>query len=188
VTAPSLTVEERRQLLALAREALVAHFCGSRGSGGGTALFPKAPGGAFVTLRSRAGELRGCVGMMESGDPLAETVARMALAAARSDRRFDPLREDELAEVVIEISVLGPLHEIRPEAIVVGRDGLLVREGGRQGVLLPQVAAEHGWNPETFLEKTCVKAGLPAGAWKRSGALVFAFSATVFGEGDPDRD
>jgi AmmeMemoRadiSam system protein A len=126
--------------------------------------------------------------MMESADPLAETVARMALAAARSDRRFDPLREDELADVVIEISVLGPLHEVRPEDVVIGRHGLLVRGGGRQGVLLPQVAAEHGWSRETFLEKTCAKAGLPPGAWRRAGALVFAFSATVFGEGDPERD
>jgi AmmeMemoRadiSam system protein A len=188
VTAPPLTAEEQRQLLALARGVLVAHFGGDKAAGAGPSLSMESSAGAFVTLRTRAGELRGCVGMMESEDPLAETVARMALAAARSDRRFDPLRADELPEVVIEISVLGPLREISPEEIEIGRDGLLVREGGRQGVLLPQVASEHGWSRETFLEKTCTKAGLPPGAWKRSGALVFAFAATVFGEGDLGRD
>jgi AmmeMemoRadiSam system protein A len=184
VSAPGLTADDRRRLLAVARQALVAHF------GGGDAPVAPSPslpgaGGAFVTLRRRDGELRGCVGMMESQDPLVETVARMALAAARSDRRFDPLRADELAQVVIEISVLGPMHEVRPEEVEIGRDGLLVREGGRQGVLLPQVAGEHGWDRETFLDRTCAKAGLPSGAWRRSGAQVFAFTATVFGEEDP---
>jgi AmmeMemoRadiSam system protein A len=182
VSAPSLSAEDRRLLLQVARRALQAHFSG------GTAPLPeggpglRAPGGAFVTLRKRDGELRGCVGMMETEEPLVETVARMAVVAARSDRRFDPLREDELPEVVVEISALGALHEIRPEEIEIGRDGLLVREGGRQGVLLPQVAAEHGWDRETFLDKTCGKAGLGAGAWRGPGAKVLAFSATVFAE------
>jgi AmmeMemoRadiSam system protein A len=126
------------------------------------------------------------VGVLESSDPLSETVARMAVAAARSDRRFDPVREDELCEIVIEISALGELRDIRPEEIEIGRDGLLVREGARQGVLLPQVAAERGWDRLTFLEKTCAKAGLPAGAWRRPGARLLAFTATVFAEDDPD--
>jgi AmmeMemoRadiSam system protein A len=125
------------------------------------------------------------VGVLESSDPLSETVARMAVAAARSDQRFDPVREDELCEIVIEISALGALREVRPEEIEVGRDGLLVRDSGRQGVLLPQVAAERGWDRVTFLEKTCAKAGLPSGAWKGAGARILAFTATVFGEDDP---
>jgi AmmeMemoRadiSam system protein A len=185
VTAPALGAKDREQLLVVAREALVAHFCGGKAQALEALACASAPAGAFVTLRGRDGALRGCVGLMESEDPLTETVARMALAAACSDRRFDPLREDELAAVVIEISVLGPLHEVRPEAIEVGRDGVLVRAGGKQGVLLPQVAAEHGWDRETFLDKTCVKAGLPAGAWRRPEAKVFAFTAVVFGEGGP---
>jgi AMMECR1 domain-containing protein len=49
-------------------------------------------------------------------------------------------------------------------------------------VLLPQVAIEHGWDRDTFLDKSCGKAGLPPSAWRRPGARVFAFSATVFAE------
>lgn len=186
MSAPSLSAEDQRLLLLVARRALRAHFSGKKAPlpEGGPGL--RAPGGAFVTLRTGDGELRGCVGIMETEEPLVETVARMAVGAARSDRRFDPLREDELPEIAIEISALGPLHEIRPEEIEIGRDGLLVREGGRQGVLLPQVAAEHGWDRETFLDKACEKAGLPAGTWRGPGATILAFSATVFAEAEED--
>jgi hypothetical protein len=48
-------------------------------------------------------------------------------------------------------------------------------------LLLPQVATEHGWDRETFLEHTCLKAGLPRDAWKR-GARILRFEAEVFGE------
>ncbi len=176
--------EERRGLLAVARKALLGHFSGTGTPRREPGDVSPHQGGAFVTLRSRDGTLRGCVGVLESSDPLSDTVARMAVAAARSDRRFDPLREDELAGIVIEISALGPLWKVRPEDIEIGRDGLLVRDGGAQGVLLPQVAAENGWDRETFLDKTCGKAGLPAKAWQDEGAAVFAFAATVFGEDD----
>jgi AmmeMemoRadiSam system protein A len=185
VSAPSLMPEERRRLLAVAREALRGHFSGVSTPRRGPGDLVCHQGGAFVTLRTRDGNLRGCVGLLESTDPLSETVARMAVAAACSDRRFDPLREDELAGIVIEISALGTLREVRPEEIEIGRDGLLVREGGKQGVLLPQVAAEHGWDRETFLDKTCGKAGLPATAWRGAGATILAFPATVFREDCP---
>jgi AmmeMemoRadiSam system protein A len=185
VSAPSLMLEERRRLLAVARNALLGHFshAGSPRIGRG----PVSPhqGGAFVTLRSPDGTLRGCVGVLESADPLSETVARVAVAAACSDRRFDPLHEDELAGIAIEISALGPLREVRPEEIEIGRDGLLVRKEGKQGVLLPQVAIERRWDRETFLDKTCEKAGLLAGAWRGPEVTILAFSATVFGEKDP---
>ncbi len=187
MTAPSLSAEDQRLLLQVARRSLEAHFSGGKAPlpEGGPAL--RAPGGAFVTLRTRDGELRGCVGIMETEEPLVEAVARIAVVAARSDRRFDPVRKDELAEIVIEISALGALHEVRPDEIEIGRDGLLVREGGQQGVLLPQVAAEHRWDRETFLDKTCGKAGLPAGAWRRPGAKILAFPATVFAEEEHGR-
>jgi AmmeMemoRadiSam system protein A len=179
-----LVPEERRRLLAVARQALLGHFspAGPPRSVPGF-VPPLQSGGAFVTLRSRDGTLRGCVGVLESTDPLEETVARMAVAAASSDRRFDPVREDELSDIVIEISVLGALRQVRPEEVEVGRDGLVVREGERKGVLLPQVASERGWDRETFLDRTCGKAGLPAGAW-RGNATILAFTATVFGEED----
>jgi AmmeMemoRadiSam system protein A len=177
--------EERRRLLAAAREALLGHFSGASIPRREPGDLVRHQGGAFVTLRTRDGDLRGCVGVLESADPLSETVTRMAVAAAFSDRRFDPLREDELGEIVIEISALGALRRVRPEDVEIGRDGLLVREGGKQGVLLPQVATEHCWDRETFLDRTCGKAGLPADAWRGGGTTILAFSATVFREDDP---
>jgi hypothetical protein len=99
------------------------------------------------------------------------------------DPRFDAVTPDELAEIAIEVSVLGPLEEIDPAdtaAIEVGRHGLVVQDGRNKGLLLPQVPVEWDWSRETFLRQTCVKAGLPGDAWTR-GARVFRFEAEVFG-------
>jgi len=81
----------------------------------------------------------------------------------------------------IEISVLSPLQDVEPGKIEVGRHGLLVSEGHRRGLLLPQVALQWGWDARQFLEQTCLKAGLEKDAWRR-GAQVEAFTAVVFGE------
>jgi AmmeMemoRadiSam system protein A len=119
---------------------------------------------------------------MSSEDTLLETVARMAVAAAIEDGRFEPVTRAELDHLSIEVSALSPLQPIRPEEVEVGRHGLLVTLGGRRGVLLPQVPKEHGWDRETFLVHTCRKAGLSDDAWKRPGVELLAFTADVFGE------
>ena len=59
--------------------------------------------------------------------------------------------------------------------------GLVVSQGGRRGLLLPQVPVEHQWDRVTFIEQTCRKAGLPLDAW-RQGATLEAFTAEVFGD------
>jgi len=187
VSAPTLSPEDRGALLALARQALADHFAGRLTTIPDDRPALCAPGGAFVTLRKTDGELRGCVGTMQSADPLAETVARMAVVAATTDGRFDPVEAAELGGLAIEISALGPLRDMPPEEVVVGRDGLLVRGLGRQGVLLPQVATEQGWDRETFLAKTCQKAGLPEDSWRGPKVRILAFTATVFGEEEHDR-
>jgi len=181
--APELLEPDRRTLLRVARSALEAHFAGRAPE------LPAARGslaaryGAFVTLHRREDdELRGCVGQMQSDRPLVETVARMVVAAAVEDGRFIPVAAAEVARLRIEISVLGPLREIRPEDVEVGRDGLLLRRGTRRGVLLPQVPVEHGWDRETFLAHTCRKAGLPQDAWRAPDVEIRAFGADVFGE------
>ena len=183
LAAALLTAEERAALLQAARESIGAHF--ERRS-------PRLPAlagglaekrGAFVTLRRPDGELRGCVGLMRSDRPLLETVARMAVAAATEDGRFDPVRANEVDGLRIEISALGPLEPIRPGDVEVGRHGLLIGYGSRRGVLLPQVPVEHGWDRDTFLAHTCVKAGLPDDTWKKPGVELLGFTATVFGEG-----
>ncbi len=174
---------ERRSLLRAAREAIAARLAGRRPE------LPEATGslaltrGAFVTLRRTAdAELRGCVGQMEAVEPLLETVAAMAVAAATRDSRFAPVSARELDSLRIEISVLSPLEPIRPDDVEVGRHGLLLHYGDRRGVLLPQVPAEHGWDREAFLAHTCEKAGVPADTWKRPDVELQGFTATVFGE------
>ena len=180
--AGELTDAERQALLRAARESIAAHF-----KGGQPALPPRTAAladhrGAFVTLHGGDGELRGCVGLMRSDRPLLETVARMAVAAAIEDGRFEPVAEAELDELSIEVSALSLLEPIRPEDVEVGRHGLLIGRSGRSGVLLPQVPGEHGWDRETFLVQTCRKAGLPDDAWKGPGVELLAFTAEVFRE------
>lgn len=137
------------------------------------------PFGAFVTLKKH-GHLRGCIGHIVGDKPLRETIAEMAQAAAFSDPRFPPVSMDELADLDVEISILSPLEPCAPEDIEPGRHGLVVRQGPRSGLLLPQVAREHGWDRKTFLAQTCRKAGLPAQAWQDQGTDVFCFEAEVF--------
>jgi AmmeMemoRadiSam system protein A len=138
--------------------------------------------GAFVTLKKN-GQLRGCIGLIEGMKPLVETVQEMAVAAAVRDPRFDAVSEEELEELDIEVSAMSPIRTVEDAAqIEVGRDGLIVRRAGQQGLLLPQVATEYGWDRETFLEQTCRKAGLPPDAWKMEGTEICSFSAEVFGE------
>jgi AmmeMemoRadiSam system protein A len=142
------------------------------------------PQGAFVSLHI-VRKLRGCVGMVLPERPLDESVASCAAAAATEDPRFDALELSELARVVIEISALDPPFRVAdPSRIQVGTHGLLVTQGRRRGLLLPQVANDQGWDFKTFLEETCLKAGLAADAWTK-GAIVEAFSAQVFSEQDP---
>jgi hypothetical protein len=138
--------------------------------------------GAFVTLKEH-GDLRGCIGYMSPLRPLAETVRDVAAYAALEDRRFRPVSEGELRILEYEISVLSPLRKVEDiNQIHVGEHGLLIRKGDYEGVLLPQVPTEEGWNRNTFLEQVCVKAGLPEQAWKDEDADLFMFTALVFGE------
>jgi AmmeMemoRadiSam system protein B/AmmeMemoRadiSam system protein A len=137
------------------------------------------PGRAFVTLKHGT-ELRGCVGYMDATLPLWEVVARSARAAAHDDSRFSPVEPDEMAEITVEVSVLTEPREVAsPEDVVVGRHGVILSHEGRQGVLLPQTAIEHGWNREALLSYACRKAGLSVHAWKQ-GAQIQVFEAQVF--------
>lgn len=138
------------------------------------------PRGVFTTLHLE-GRLRGCVGYVAALKPLIQAVAETAVSAAFYDPRFPPVTLNEAPHLKVEISVLSLPQPIRPEQVVAGRHGLIVAQGPRRGLLLPQVAAEHGWDAETLLAQTCVKAGLPPDAWKH-GATIEAFTAEVFGE------
>jgi len=174
------TEEQQHALVELARGAVRDAVTGRRATVHADHEFPEASG-AFVTLK-RGGRLRGCIGTLECRSSLAEEVVRVARSAALEDPRFAPLTAAELDGLEVEVSVLGPLEAIDPldpAAIAIGRHGLVVEQGHRRGLLLPQVAVEWGWDREEFLSQTCVKAGLPPDAWRR-GALVYRFDAAVF--------
>ena len=141
----------------------------------------REPRGVFVTLKKR-GNLRGCIGHMVPDRPLAEQVGAMALQSAFEDPRFSPVTARELPDLEVEISVLTPMKPVSgPQEIVVGRDGVLLRKGGRSAVFLPQVAPEQGWGRDEMLSHLSQKAGLPSNAW-RDGASFQTFQAIVFGE------
>ena len=172
---------DRRQLLDLARRALEARVrrvpppiaeCGGRLA---------VRHAAFVSIHCR-GDLRGCLGHLALDTPLGQTIVHLAGVVADSDPRFSAVSLNELPDLQVEISVLTSPREIEAVTeIEVGRHGLIVEDGRRRGLLLPQVAVEHLWTRETFLEHTCIKAGLPRNAW-RHGARVLVFEAQVFGE------
>jgi len=176
-----LSDEERDELLRIARRAATAWIREGRipeESPDSEKL--NSPGAAFVTL-TEDGQLRGCIGYTEARAPLYRTVQECAVASATEDPRFLPVTANEIGTVRIEISVLTPLLPIRPDEVDVGVHGLMVKRGGRRGLLLPQVPGEHGWDRETFLAQVCLKAGLPRDAW-RTGAELYSFMAEVFGE------
>ena len=138
--------------------------------------------GAFVTIRID-GDLRGCIGYMESLLPLAEVVAEVAVKAALDDPRFPPLTVQELDQATLEISILSPLHRIhRKEEVIVGTHGVMLEMGFGKGVLLPQVATEYGWNAEEFLEAVSRKSGLHRLAWREPDAKISVFTAEVIDE------
>ncbi|MBI5441486.1 MAG: AmmeMemoRadiSam system protein A [Deltaproteobacteria bacterium] len=176
-----LSEENRESLLRIARESIEAELRREsyEPAPPGSPLL-SSPWGAFVSLH-KGGNLRGCIGSFEGRGPLYRTVAEMARSAAFEDPRFRAVQTDELPHLRVEISVLTPLHPIDPSEVQVGRHGLYVVQGYHRGVLLPQVAGEHGWDAETFLAETCRKAGLPRDAWRKDAKL-FAFEAEVFGE------
>ena len=182
----SLSAEARRQLLALARGTLVAHFRGEpppRLASDRAETFGQSRA-LFVTLR-RAGQLRGCIGTLAPEGDLARMVPRFVLRAAFEDPRFPGLTAEELTGCTIEISVLTPPRPVeRPEDVVVGRDGLIIELGARRGLLLPQVATEWGFDRVTFLAEVSRKAGLPPDAWQLPAARLWSFQAEVFAEGE----
>ena len=172
---------DRQQLLDVARRAIAAHVAGADPAPAQPTGAAAIPGGAFVTLHAH-GELRGCIGHIESNEPVGRVIARCAVAACSADPRFPPVSAGELADLDVELSLLGPLEPITgPSEIEIGRHGLVIESGWHRGLLLPQVAIEWKWDAETFLAHTCRKAGLPNDAW-RSGARLWRFEAEVFGE------
>jgi AmmeMemoRadiSam system protein A len=197
-TGPEFTPEQRRLLLGIARAAIASGLAGeplpdvpppslslaapsSSTSPSWAGLME--PRGVFTTLYL-GDQLRGCVGYALPIRPLYRAVGETARAAAFEDSRFWPVTPEEASELKISLSVLSRLFPIAPGQVEVGRHGLMISDGSRRGLLLPQVPVENGWDRETFLEQTCRKAGLPREAWRQQEIDIQAFTAEVFGDED----
>ncbi len=137
--------------------------------------------GAFVTL-NKNNQLRGCIGIMVGTKPIADTIRDMAKSAAFNDNRFMPVTKEELDNIQIEITILSPLKSTTIDEIEVGRDGLLLEYKGFYGVLLPQVAVNHNWSKEEFLDNLCIKAGLNKNTWREKNITLYRFSGYIFSE------
>lgn len=127
-------------------------------------------GAAFVTLTS-GGNLRGCIGSLYPHQAIAADVAEHAYDAALADGRFAAVTPDELKDIRLSISLLSGYREIeyKDEADLLaqlqpGTDGVVIRDGNRQGLFLPSV-----WRqlPERkdFLQNLKIKAGINPGYW-----------------------
>jgi AmmeMemoRadiSam system protein A len=178
----NISRKEKKLLLEIARNAILSLY--------GNEIIPAREEteplllekrGCFVCIKIN-GKLRGCIGNFVSEQPLHQLVREMAVSAATRDPRFYPLRKEELGESTLEISVLTPLQKVSSiEEIEVGKHGLYIEKNTARGVLLPQVATEYGWDRETFLSQTSLKAGMMADSWKE-GADIYIFGAEVFNE------
>jgi len=148
--------------------------------------------GVFVTLLEwPSQQLRGCVGFIYTALPLFMSVQEAAKSAAFNDPRFMALTEKEIDKVIVEISVLSNIKLIEDKSnvmkkIKIGKHGLIVEKGFNSGLLLPQVATEYGWDAKTFVEQTCIKAGLRKDAWKNHETKIYTFEAEVFREKRPN--
>ena len=172
--------EERKLLLEAAHAAILSALEAREISLTAPSRHLSESRGVFTTLYV-LGNLRGCVGYPSAALPLYRTVIETARAAAFDDPRFLPVSLSEAPELKISLSVLSAVSPIRAEEVQVGLHGVIISDGTRRGLLLPQVPVEHGWDRVTFLQQTCRKAGLPHDAWKL-GATIEAFTAEVFGD------
>jgi len=178
---------DRNRIIDLARRTILAAASGEK--------LPEVPdeevfrrgGGAFVTIKKN-GALRGCIGNFIGTGSLGKTIIEMAASAAIHDPRFSPVESDEVDDLEVDISLLSPMIPAEPEDVVPGEHGVYIKFGFSSGTLLPQVATEAGWDRDTFLTHTCLKAGLPPDCWKRDGVQIFTYTAEVFCENDEGVD
>ncbi len=185
----TLSLEESKKLVKLARNTIKAYFEDKE-----IKPEPSEKRGVFVTIHTYPShQLRGCIGFPEPVLPLEEAIIQAAKAAAFSDPRFIPLKEEELNKVIFEVSVLTlpELVKIKKpeeylEKIKVGRDGLIIEVENFKGLLLPQVAIEQKWGVEEFLGNVCLKAGLLEDTWKQGECKIYSFMAQVFLEKEPN--
>ncbi len=183
-----LTSADKGLLLSLARKVILNHAMGSKSQ---LDTMP-APSdavqlncGVFVSLYV-GGKLRGCIGTFSEEKTLYENVQHIALSAATTDTRFNPIASHELANLKIEVSVLSPKERIyNAREIIIGKHGIYMEKGLSRGTLLPQVAISQNWSVEEFLGNCAkYKAGIGWDGWK--SAHLFIYEAFIFSNTEID--
>jgi len=182
----TLSAGERATLLRLARRSLVASVTSTwpRALTDGLSIGPrlKRKQGAFVTLK-KAGRLRGCIGTILPRQPLYQAVIKNAQNAALYDRRFRQVTVAELAAVEIEISALSVPHKVPSfRDIVIGKHGIILRQGHGSATFLPHVATEQKWDRPTTLQHLSRKAGLARDGWRDPRTVFQVYTAEVWSE------
>ena len=173
--------EDGAKLLKLARVSIQEEFSKIKPEIPEEKQFRQARG-CFVTIKKK-GKLRGCIGFPYPTLPLNKAVCEAAKEAAFSDPRFQALKEEELKEIKIEVSILTIPEEVKEfKEIKVGKDGLMCSYFGYSGLLLPQVAREHKLGRIAFLEALCSKAGLPNNNWQNKNFKLWKFQCQIFDE------
>lgn len=177
------TKEDGKKLLELARQAIEEQFFGKKPE-----ILDelkekqfKQARGVFVTLHKNK-ELRGCIGFPMPIMAITEAVMKAAKASAFSDYRFKKLKQEELQDIKIELSILTIPQDCKPNEITIGKDGLICEYLGYSGLLLPQVATEYKMNRIEFLEVLCNKAGLPNDTWQNKNFKLKKFQCQIFKE------
>lgn len=183
-----LTVNEKKQLLALAHFSIESGFRPSHNQSINTKASPLLSSklGAFVTITINS-KLRGCIGYIQTDDELSKTIMDAAFQAAFHDPRFAPLSENEFNQIKLEISILSESFPMDSyDDIEIGKHGLILEEAGRKALLLPQVPIEHNMDRDAYLSALCNKAGLYEDYWREKQLKLKGFTATVFSEEDED--
>jgi AmmeMemoRadiSam system protein A/AmmeMemoRadiSam system protein B len=96
----------------------------------------------FVSIKTRAGDLRGCIGTIEpSRDTLGEEVMVNALGAATRDPRFKPVTVDELSQLRYSVDILSTPEPAMFADLDAKVYGVIVEDesGNRRGLLLPDL-------------------------------------------------
>ena len=185
-----MNLEDGKILIKLARDSIKSFFSGNFLKTHDSDKFTEKRG-VFVTLNMYE-NLRGCIGYPEPVYELQRAIIEAARSAAFKDPRFPPVRESEMEDITIEVTVLTKPKLIEVEdpkeyldKIEIGKHGLIIRKDLQSGLLLPQVFSEYDCTPLKALEMTCQKAGLKTDAWKEPSSKIFSFSGQIFSELEP---
>ena len=179
-----ISLESKKRLLEVARESLENFLINGQRTDYKTEVPElQTKSAVFVTLRKKdSGNLRGCIGQTKARYALIKAVAKTAISSAVDDPRFSTVTLDELPNLCIEINVLSAMTSIPPEAVEVGKHGLLLSKGSSGGLFLPDVAVSNGWDRIIFLDELCRKADLPKGSWRDADTELYCFESESWEE------